>query len=234
MSLTGEELTVVVVEDDFRVADINAQFVGRVPGFRVVGKATTGREARRLLEQSRPDLLLLDVYLPDMRGTDLLRHIRQQGWNTDVIMLTAALESETVQAALRNGAVDYILKPILFERLQATLERYRHLHRQLRSTRELTSQVQVDQFFNRGALPGPRAPILPKGIDPLTLEKVTGMLQEASGLTAEMVAQSVGVSRSTARRYLEYLIDQGEARADLAYGTVGRPERRYARIRSSS
>lgn len=229
MSLHEEQIKVLIVEDDFRVAEINATFIGRIEGYQVVGKAVTGCQAQALLGECRPDLVLLDIYLPDMLGTELLWQIRQHHRSTDVIMLTAATESETVQQALRGGAVDYILKPILFERLESTLTQYRRYRSQLRAGGDFSSQEQVDQLFARGLRPGPlRTPGLPKGIDPLTLEKVTALLKESGeGLTAEETGSRIGVSRSTARRYLEYLIAGGQAAADLAYGTVGRPERRY-------
>lgn len=69
---------------------------------------------------------------------------------------------------------------------------------------------------------------LPTGINSLTLDKVkTLMALENSGITAEELGEKMGASRTTARRYVEYLVTTGECRAELAYGIIGRPERKY-------
>jgi response regulator of citrate/malate metabolism len=235
-------LRVLIVEDDYRVARVNQGFVASVEGFAVAGIAHTAAEAEQLVAELQPELIILDLYLPDGSGLDLLRRLRSGGQPADVIVVTAAKEGATVQEALRAGAVDYILKPYRLERFAGALRRYLEYRRQMAGAAEV-EQEQVDRLLAlRPAGPGTvpataAAPGLlpagasPKGIDPLTLEKVVQTLRGTDrALTAEEFGLLAGLSRTTARRYLEYLVGVGRCRVEAAYGSVGRPERLYAKV----
>ncbi len=216
----------LIVEDDFRIAAINAEFVGRVEGYYVVGRALNSSQARRLLRAARPNLVLLDIYMPDVSGLTLLEEIRQFHPAVDVIVITAAKETSAVEKALRLGAIDYIIKPIRFDRLEDTLNRYR-LFRQRLDQDESVEQKDVDALRALFGLHEPDS-TLPKGIDGATLKRVREIVaQTAGGLTATDMGEQLGVSRTTARRYLEYLISNGTIKATLDYGGMGRPTRRY-------
>jgi two-component system CitB family response regulator len=233
MQGTGS-IDVLIVEDDLRVAEINRRFLEKMEGFHVVGMAASGEEAKEWMEVMQPQLVLLDVYLPDMKGIELVWHIRRHYRQTDIIMVTAAGEIEVVREALRGGVFDYLVKPILFDRFKKSMENYRNHLRTLSLHRRL-DQHQVDRLLRhtRDEIPPASSSAdLPKGIDPVTLEKVVQIVNEdgQSGLTAEQVGQQMGVSRTTARRYLEYLVSIRRLKADLAYGTIGRPERKYFSI----
>ena len=220
-------LNVLIVEDDLRVAQVNSSFVQQVPGFLVVGVAGTAAEAERLLAERRPDLIILDLYLPDGHGLDLLRRLRSHSYTADVIIVTAAKEAGTLQQALRVGAVDYILKPYRFERFAEALNRYRNAWQGLAAAGEI-EQNQVDRLLWHHVAPA-ASPDLPKGIDSYTLNRVVSGLQTAGRpLTAEEFGARVGLSRTTARRYLEYLAGIGRAAVQVGYGDVGRPERLYS------
>lgn len=218
-------IRVLVVEDDFRVAQVNRSFVEQVPGFQVVGVASTAAKAEEMLGADRPDLMMLDLYLPDGSGLDLLKRLRAACDGVDVIVVTAAKEAATVQAALRSGAVDYLLKPYRKERFTEALTRYLESRGQMAALQEM-EQEQVDRLLGRAG--ARQAGALPKGIDHLTLERVMAGLQAAAEpLTAEELGRRTGLSRTTARRYLEYLAETGRVKVDAAYGDVGRPERLY-------
>ncbi|MCS7462674.1 response regulator [Paenibacillus doosanensis] len=223
---------VLVIEDDLRIAEINRRFIEKVEGFTVVGIAPDEAQAKEQLDILRPSLVLLDIYLPGTSGLDLLQYIRQHFRDTDVVMITAAKEVDAIREAVRGGAFDYIMKPLIFGRLQETLLRYREFHRELNRLNETgsISQSDVDRLLS-GSMKkeaGSDAGFLPKGIDKLTLVKVTQTISQApDGLTAEQIAKMIGVSRSTGRRYLEHLVHLGDVYADLSYGVVGRPERVY-------
>jgi two-component system CitB family response regulator len=228
-----KQVEVLIVEDDVRILDINRRFVEKIEGFRVIATATNGEQAKELLDCIKPNLVLLDVFLPDMMGIDLVWYIRQHHRNVDIIMITAAKEMEMVQAALRGGVYDYIVKPLVFERFRERLESYReHV---LRISESVTiEQEEIDRLLSRRpASVRSKETVMPKGIDALTLEKVMQAIEQAdtSGLSAEEVGKLVGTSRTTARRYLEYLAEVGKVRADLVYGSVGRPERKYRFVR---
>jgi two-component system CitB family response regulator len=223
------QVEVLIVEDDVRIIEINRRFMEKVEGFSVIATATSGEQAKELLSVSQPDLVLLDVYLPDMLGIDLVWYIRQHYRNVDIIMITAAKEIEMVYEAMRGGVYDYIVKPLVFEKFRERMAGYReHFLRKTQTGK--VEQDEIDRLLARGwHTSKPRESMMPKGIDGLTLEKVIHAVNQAksSGVTAEEVGQMIGASRTTARRYLEYLVEIGRVRADLVYGTVGRPERKY-------
>ncbi|WP_044641632.1 response regulator [Risungbinella massiliensis] len=220
----------MIVEDDVRVMEIHKRFLQKMPEFHVCATAQTGKEAVEWLEVMQPQLVLLDLYLPDMLGTDLIIKLREQKPDLDVIMITAANETHMVQQSLQQGVFDFLVKPFLLERFQQSLESYLH-SRSLLQKKELTQQ-EVDRFLQRNFRPFQSELVithLPKGIDEVTLQKVDQMLQKAppQGVTAEQASVLIGVSRTTARRYLEYLVASKKATADLEYGSIGRPERKY-------
>lgn len=216
-------IKVLIVEDDARVAQVNSSFVQQVPGFEVIGLAPSAMEAEQALATLQPDLVILDLYLPDGHGVDLLHRLRAVGHTADVIIVTAAKEAATLQQSLRAGAVDYILKPYRFERFAEALIRYSEKRRELASTTEL-EQANVDRLLGRAS----NGQSLPKGIDSITLDRVVAGLESAvTGQTAEEFGSATGLSRTTARRYLEYLVGVGRASVQAVYGDVGRPERIY-------
>lgn len=218
-------ITVLVVDDDFRVARIHSAFVDRVDGFRTIGVASTGQEAIRLAVGLNPDLILLDLYLPDIFGLDVLNRMRVAGVEGDAIVISAANESGTVERAVKLGVASYLLKPFTQNDLVQRLTHYRDAHKARRPS-TLSDQAAVDQLMARGE--GGRAESLPKGLSPETAELVLAALTaSAEELSAQECADRVGISRVSARRYLEYFAGRGTVAVSLRYGTVGRPERRY-------
>ncbi|GAB6005438.1 response regulator [Geobacillus vulcani] len=226
----GGMIRVLIIEDDRRIAEINRRFVEKVNGYEVVGIATNAEEARELTEVLQPDVLLLDVYFPDMNGLSFLKWVRERFSNIDIIMITAAREVDALKQALHGGVFDYIIKPIMFDRFAETLHRYKEYYdkmQQWMKEKEWIDQEDVDKLIGREA-PVRDQPMLPKGIQPLTLEKVLMVVKRCQdGVTAEEVGRQIGTSRTTARRYLEYLVSTGQVLADIVYGSVGRPERIY-------
>jgi len=225
-------IDVLVVDDDFMVARVHRGFVERVPGFRVVGEEHTGAGALDAVTRLQPDLVLLDIYLPDMSGLDVLQALRsRESQNVDVIAVTAAREVETIHAAMLGGVAQYLVKPFGFAALRERLEQYADARRTLAKMAE-PGQDDVDRVFTlmRGAsvsAPATAAP-LPKGLSLQTCELLTQVLQEADGdLSAREAAQRAGLSRVSARRYLEHLVQTGLARRQLRYGAAGRPEHGY-------
>ncbi|MGV9280872.1 response regulator [Streptomyces sp. NPDC003730] len=216
-------IRVLVVEDDPVAADAHVLYVGRVPGFVAVGKAHTAAEARRLLDRTPVDLLLLDLHLPDGHGLQLARSLRAAGHHTDVIAVTSARDLTVVREGVSLGVVQYVLKPFTFATLRDRLVRYAEFRG---AAGEASGQDEVDRALATLRAPGPAA--LPKGLSGPTLERVTSTLRDAAeGLTAAGVAEAVGISRITARRYLEHLVDAGRAGRSPQYGQVGRPELVY-------
>jgi two-component system CitB family response regulator len=200
--------------------------VERVAGFEVAGRAHTGAAAVEAVDQLQPDLVLLDIYLPDMSGLEVLQKLREENHPpVDVISITAAREVESLRAAMRGGVVHYLIKPFLFATFEEKLLSYAAAHARMTRIGQ-AEQGDVDRIFS--ALRTARSEPLPKGLSDSTLDLVVQALSRSdSGLAATAVADAAGVSRVTARRYLDHLCQLGRAELTMRYGGPGRPEHRY-------
>ncbi|NLG83855.1 MAG: response regulator [Firmicutes bacterium] len=218
-------IKVLIVEDNPLAAEINLEFLKEDPDFVCIGTAFTGEEALRFIQESPPDLVLLDNFLPDYNGTALIEKVRKFNKTVDFIMITAAKEVPVVQESFRLGIRDYLVKPYLKSRFLQALTDYKRFFHAL-GQEEICTQHDVDSL----ARPGTRSETdsLPKGINPLTQEKILAFLSATDdAVTAEEVAKGVGISSVAARRYLNYLVEEGIVRADLEYGQPGRPRFLY-------
>lgn len=219
-------IRVLVVDDDFMVAQIHRNYVEQVDDFQVVGMAHTGAQALALAGELQPDLILLDIYLPDVNGLDLLNPLRAVAPAVDVLVISAAREADLVKRALRGGIVQYLMKPFTHDDLQKRLQHYQQTFQVLAETADQTDQEVVDRVFG---ITRSQAS-LPKGLSAESLRLVEDRLRLADpDISAGEMAAEVGMSRGSARRYLEHLTDTGKAEVRLRYGEIGRPERRYAR-----
>ncbi|MET8956610.1 response regulator [Streptomyces sp. NPDC004393] len=221
----------LVVDDDFRVGQIHSDYVHRVKGFEVVGEAATVAEALDAVRAVHPDLLLLDVFLPDGSGLDILRRLSQDQGDArpDALMITADHDISSVRAAMKLGAIGYLVKPFGAADLAERLIAYRQLHDRVDALSRTTTadQADVDALFSAARPPAvPRIPA--KGHSAPTLTAIHQALRTArTALSAAEAADATGVSRATAQRYLSYLAKEGTVRLELRYGTNGRPEHRY-------
>jgi response regulator of citrate/malate metabolism len=216
-------ISTLVVDDDFMVAKIHAAFVERTPGFKVVGVVHTGADALRAVHELHPALVLLDIYLPDRSGIEVLERFRAEAPDVDVLVITAAREVDTVRRALRGGVVNYLIKPFEYDALRERLEQYSATHHHLAGI-TAAAQSDVDRVFGAKTLSRP----LPKGLSTETAELVRNVLRDApSDLSASECAALAGLSRISARRYLEFFAEMGAVKVRLRYGATGRPERRY-------
>ncbi|MGI5352293.1 response regulator [Streptomyces sp. CA-250714] len=243
-------IRVLVVDDDFMVARLHSTLVSRVPGFEVAAVAHSGSEALKLVRETAPDLVLLDLYLPDVSGLEVLRQLRGSGapgGGPDVLVITAARDAASVRAARHGGAVQYVVKPFEGRLLSERLERYARERREFESL-TAPGQEELDRVFSGGGTgaPGvpsregsavatrsPRTRPLPKGLTEQTAALVRSALDASpreTGLSASECAEHSGLSRVSARRYLEHFVATGTARVTLRYGTTGRPEHRYHRM----
>ncbi|WP_181780879.1 response regulator [Pseudonocardia pini] len=215
-------MRVLVVDDDFMVAKVHSGYVGRIAGCAVVGVAHTGADAVAQAGALRPDLVLLDVYLPDMSGIEVLRRLRTGAPDDpSVLVITAADDAATVAAALHGGALHYLVKPFDSRALAEQVERARRLRGRLAGL-DRAGQEDIDRLF------GGSTRRLPKGLTPPTAALVEKVLREHGGdLSATECAELTDLSRVSARRYLEHFVETGAVVVKLRYGGTGRPERRY-------
>ncbi|TMO05539.1 MULTISPECIES: response regulator [unclassified Pseudoalteromonas] len=234
--------SVVIIEDEIEVAQLLAQYLllpngvagnqaarqsQRQGQYQVVGIAANLSTATALLHAIEPDLILLDIHLPDGNGLELLSDLRRRAIKCDVMLLTAAKEVETLEKAMQLGACDFLVKPLILNRLDQALARFEARQRCLSDADEVT-QSMVDTLF--GSNEQSKTMVrLPKGVDQLTLKKIIDAFKnnQKTPFTAQQMGDLVGVSRSTARRYLEYLLEAEQVNADQSYGSIGRPERCY-------
>jgi response regulator of citrate/malate metabolism len=219
-------IRILVVDDDYHVAHAHALSVARVQGFSVVGEAHTGAEARELVASEAPDLLLLDMYLPDFTGLELVRKIAASGDRVpDFLLVTAARDIESVRTAMQLGAFYYLVKPFSFAALREQLEAYRAWVESLDRAPEADQDV-VDALYSlRGT--APRRATAAQKLQP-TMARVLEIVSAARApIGAAEVAEILGASRPTAQRHLAGLVKKGLLDLDLTYGTTGRPEHRY-------
>ncbi|MET4590308.1 response regulator [Arthrobacter sp. 754] len=230
------DIRVLVVEDEPVASAAHAAYVGRLPGFKLAGTAPDGQSALRLLSEFQAsgdpvELVLLDMNLPDLHGLDIARRMRAAGILADIIAITAVRELAIVRSAVAIGVVQYLIKPFTFATFADKLGSYRLFRQQLASPesgagRTGASQSEVDQAF--ASLRAPSELPLPKGLSVSTLASVQDYLkQQADAVSATEVMAALGMSRVTARRYLEYLADAGTVSRTPRYGTPGRPENEY-------
>ncbi|MBE3594344.1 MAG: response regulator [Candidatus Carbobacillus altaicus] len=247
-----QAIRVLIVEDDPMVAEVNRQMVERIGGYAVIGSESDPLRLLKYIQVERPRLILLDLFLPKMNGLEFLRELRQKAFSIDVIVISAAKETEALRRALQLGAVDYLIKPFTFTRLKKALERYRHYVRVEHHAE--VSQYIIDHLLNypvgkdayqdgnkngykegnllvHGECAETRPwhiADLPKGLNQETLAKVYQYLSTINTfVSAEEAARELGMSRVTVRRYLEYLLELKLVTLKPQYGSVGRPQNLY-------
>ncbi len=222
-----EEFSVLLIEDDPMVQEVNKGFIESVEGFQVVEVAGNGEEGLALVKALQPDLVILDVFMPKKDGIKTLQEFRKQKLEVDVIVVSAAKDTETIKLMLQNGAMDYIMKPFKLHRIQRALEKYRK-QRTSFDKAETFSQEQLDALLYSSHNMSSEETQLPKGLNEFTLNEITANIQaQVAPKSAEEVASAIGIARVTARRYLDYLEKSGIITLDVQYGGVGRPVNRY-------
>ncbi|WP_295123226.1 response regulator [uncultured Leifsonia sp.] len=220
-------LTVLVVDDDYRVASVHVGFVEAVPGFRVVGQAHSAADAIRLAGELRPDVVLMDVYLPDGDGLHVVRQLLAEPSAPAVIVISAANDVATVRQAVQLGALHYLVKPFGFAQLAERLTAFRRAHDDLGAFPAEATQHDIDRLFDLLRPGNPAQAESTRRLAP-TLQSVYDAVASSSGsLSASDVATAIGISRTTAQRALSQLEQSDVLTLELRYGATGRPEHRY-------
>ncbi|MGO4887026.1 response regulator [Anaerobacillus sp. MEB173] len=218
-------ITVLLIEDDPMVQEVNRMFIEKIEGFQIIGVASNGEEGRQKVKELNPDLVLLDIFMPKEDGLETIARLRQDQYDVDILAVTAANDTQTVKTLLRYGVVDYIVKPFTFDRLKQALYKYKDVYVQLNQTEQF-SQDKLDQV--RLQKESPKSDQLPKGLQLPTLNQIVEYLNHIdSAKSAEEIGSEVGLARVTVRRYLNYLESTGKVEMQLTYGTIGRPIQLY-------
>ncbi|RUL57024.1 response regulator [Lysinibacillus antri] len=227
-------IKVLLVEDDPMVREVNRQFIERVEAFKVIDMCSNGVLGYKKIVELKPDLVIMDIFMPEQDGLQTLRQIRTDNLPVDVITVTAANDMQTIQQILHLGVYDYIMKPFTFERIQQTLLNYYHFKQLSIGVQDVT-QEELDEMIHpyREVEESTNNEVrmsmeLPKGFNRSTLNKVLKFLKDSKeGASADDVAAAIGVARVTARRYLDFLEKQNFIKVDVHYGGVGRPINHY-------
>ena len=230
--MPDSDIRVLVVEDEAIAAEAHTAYLGRLTGFVHAGTASDGHTALRLLSAAASrgepiDLVLMDMTLPDLHGLDVSRRMRAAGLVTDIIAITAVRDLHVVRGAVAAGIVQYLIKPFTYATFAQKLAQYRDFRLQLGTPTALPSQTDVDQAF--ASLRTPSELSRPKGLAEGTLSAVVDFVKaRTEPISSSEVMDELGMSRVTARRYLEYLADSGSVLRSPRYGTPGRPENEYS------
>lgn len=218
----------LVIEDDERIGAILAELISSTPGYSLLGRAESLAQADLMMRATDPQLLVVDISLPDGSGLEWVNRLRSHNREVFVVMVTASCDVETIQQALNLGVQDYVIKPLRLFRIQQSLEEILVLHRRLCEPGEL-AQSDLDRLMGKARNQGREARETPKGIDAITLRQVLDLLagEPDNTFSTDTVALRLSLSRTTARRYLEFLESEDRLDVELNYGQRGRPERRY-------
>lgn len=218
-------INVMIVEDDPMVLEVNKGFLEKMEGFHLQSCFENGQAAVDQAFEAPPDLILLDMFLPDISGLAVLQEIREHNVPADVILITAARDAKTIQKVFRLGAVDYLVKPFRFKRFQQALEKYKKMWLKMEKYQSLR-QEDIDEW---NKMINEMTELPPKGISEITLKQIyMALLDEQNPVTAEELAEKMGMARVTVRRYLEHLEKQERITVQIEYGKVGRPSHNYS------
>jgi response regulator of citrate/malate metabolism len=223
-------IEVMIVEDDPMVMEINSKFLKKVEGFSLYKGVGNLTDAKKFIQVRKPDLILLDVFLPKENGIDFLKWLRNEQIDVDVILITADKTAGRVQEAFRYGAVDYLIKPFSFERFKEALLQFKERHYAYKKIDEI-EQTALDKLILTKAVTQEEE-VLAKGLNKYTYKSIwEEILRRDSGyFTAEELSEKIKVARVTVRRYLEYMEKEGLLEKLVEYGKVGRPQHRYRKI----
>lgn len=222
---------VLIIEDDPMVAQINKNYIESVEGFKVVNILGDGNEALEYLHRNPFDLIILDIYMPKLDGISFLKKMRHNQINCDVIMVTAAKEVDKIHDAMQLGIVDYLIKPFEYERLKKSLENYT-MRANILKTKDSVEQEDIDAIIMTGIYNLENS--LPKGLNRLTLDRVISFMEsnQFETMRGDEIAEGLGVTKATVRRYMNYLEKIGLVKQEAEYGSLGRPSYMYSYIKA--
>lgn len=210
-------MKILIIEDDPMVAMIHKEYFKRKEISNDLNHVSTLEEAKEFLENSDTDLIILDNYLADGQGIEFLPELK----GYPIIMITAANDVQTVEAALTNGVVDYLVKPFTYERFSQAIDKVQDYMKLL--SKEKINQDLIDDYLNSGRVEE-EEDSLPKGLSRITLKKVLENIKEQeTGFTTQQVADALDISRITIRKYLNHLVNINVLSEDAEYYTSGRP-----------
>lgn len=225
---------VLIVEDDPMVAMINQDYIEMIENFEVIGCVATETDVFKSLKSNKIDLIILDVYLPNSDGLNILKKIREKQYLTDVIMVTAANGIEGIKKAMAYGVVDYLVKPFQRNRFNEAVDKFltknSFFETTGRSKKENLSQDKIDMFYTKPAM---EKLDLPKGLHEKTLGRISSLLLKEKNKiwTIREISKELNISNVTIKKYMDYLESIKKITSTTTHGNIGRPEYNYRVIK---
>ncbi|MFA5528821.1 MAG: response regulator [Peptostreptococcales bacterium] len=227
------KISVAIVEDDPMVRRITEEFLQRVEGYICIGSYASLNDAIHGISENKPDLIFLDLFFPKGSGMDLMKWIRESELDIDVLFITADHSSNSIERALRYGAVGYLVKPFRFNRFEDALKKYKKMKEEL-INETIANQTKIDNLMNWS---NPDSVMDSTGYSSVdskeehntTYDRLLTFLKKHNkeSFTASMLGDRIGVSRITARRYLDQMEKEGIIELQMLYGSIGRPQNYY-------
>lgn len=224
-------LSCVIADNSLDLQRKYALALSRTRNFRLKEAVNSGPELEACLERGNVHLVLLDFYLGGWDGLFSLRQARVRHPRVDWLILSHGTDRDTVRGCICLGVFDYLIKPFSIDRLEKALDSYHQYYQGLTQRTNPWHQKDLDMIFSlRGRFSGSQD-VVPKGIQSKLLDRLrVCMTGGADTLSASQAGVALGVSRSTARRYMEYLVENGEATVEYEISSVGRPVKLYRLI----
>lgn len=218
---------VLIVDDDPMVADINKHYVEKNSLFTVKGIARNGEEALKFLDENEIDLVVLDVFMPVMDGIETLKNLRNRKISSEVIMVTAANDTQTLEQTMHLGVLDYLVKPFTLERFQISLEKFA-MKAKLINQNTVLDQSKIDSLITSSMPQNEKPDELPKGIQKKTLDIILNYFDTVTfWQSVDMISEKIGISIVTVRHYMNYLVSEKILEETINYETGGHPSTLY-------
>ena len=190
--MDSHPIRVMLVDDHDMVRRGLSVFLKVKADLELVGEAGNGQEALRLCEKARPDVVLMDLVMPEMDGTTATRLIRERWPQVQVIALTSFQEKKLVQEALQAGAISYLLKNVSADDLAEAI-RAAHAGRSTLAPEATQALIESDRQE-------PDYGLTPRE------QEVLALLAE--GLTNPEIAERLVISHSTARTHVSHILSK--------------------------
>ena len=192
-------ITVLVVDDHIIVRKGIRALLATEPDIEVIGEATNGREAITQTEKLGPDIILMDLVMPELDGIEAIQHITDNNPQVRIVVLTSFATDEKVFPAIKAGALGYLLKDSAPEELvQAIRQVYRG-----ESSLHPTIARKLLQEISR-----PPQPQKPPTTEPLTEREVSVLKLIAQGLSNQDIADQLVISEATVRTHVSNILSK--------------------------
>ena len=188
--------SIIIVDEHEAVRKGVSAYLKTLPDFEVVGEAASGEETLTLVSELVPEIVLLDLIMPDMDGVKVIRRVKQMSPHTQIIVLTSNYEDVHIFSALKAGAISYIVKDVKMEWLADVL------HRTLKGQVALHPGVATCVLQSICSEEGNERSVFPE----LTARELNVLKLIANGLTNRQIAEKLVISEKTVTGHVSNIL----------------------------